>query len=152
MFICRTTKEGSLKSILYCYSDDDKPKRLSLRERMALKQQQEPKSVLKSPTRILDNPIKKYRQSREIEETVEIETTTRRRVIRFNDDGEEEVSIREKNLKNQTKEDVEREIARKSMTFEVSFCFFFRGIIAYDRIRPLDDACEIYYVVLPFII
>ena len=123
--------------LLHILSDDDsKPKRLSLRERMALQQkgvmggitspdEGRLKISAKAPPAISNSPLKKYRESREMAADDALEVGTRRRVVRVDENGNEEVTIRDRTTNNKDKDDVKRDIERKSRNFDVSFHFPF---------------------------
>ncbi|XP_066918288.1 calponin homology domain-containing protein DDB_G0272472-like isoform X3 [Clytia hemisphaerica] len=99
--------------------DDDKPKRLSLRERMALRGGDgEEETTIITTTTTTDTQLKKYRQSREVSEKEAIEKSTTRKVIRLDENGNEEVTVRERHLINTDEEQVKREVSRKSKNYE----------------------------------
>ena len=128
---------------IFFFSDDDsKPKRLSLRERMALQQ----KGVIgektspdeggikisaKTPPAVINNPLKKYRESREMAADDALEVGTRRRVIRVDENGNEEVSVRDRTINNKNKDEVKRDIERKSRNFDVSFILFYHYVFTF---------------------
>lgn len=103
------------------FDDDEKPKRLSLRERMAMRESSGGDCSTTSVTNIQttsDSALKKYRQSREVKEDEALETSTKRRVVRLDENGNEEVIVRDRNLINTNKEEIKREVERKTKNNE----------------------------------
>lgn len=79
----------------------------------------------KAPPAVNNNPLKKYRESREMAADDALEVGTRRRVVRVDENGNEEVSVRDRTINNKNKDEVKRDIERKSRNFDVSFFFIF---------------------------
>ena len=75
-------------------------------------------SPLKKPS--AENPLKKYRESRDKPRDDVIETKTRRRVVRMDENGNEEVTVRDRNLVNTNTEEVKRDVERTTRNFDVS--------------------------------
>ncbi|XP_057295009.1 repetitive organellar protein-like isoform X2 [Hydractinia symbiolongicarpus] len=95
------------------FFSEDVPVRLSLRERMALKEAAASNNSDVTPRdrKIKSDSIQQYRKSRDIED--EIEKTTRR-VVRITDDGKEEVKVRERKYQNGEKEQVVKRLSREN--------------------------------------
>ena len=81
-------------------------------------------TIITTTTTTTDTSLKKYRQSREVSEEEAIEKSTTRKVIRLDENGNEEVTVRERHLINTDEEQVKREASRKSKNFEVCAFFF----------------------------
>lgn len=104
---CNATKSRKL------WCSEDVPVRLSLRERMALKEAAVSNNSEVTPRerKIKSDNIQQYRKSRDVED--EVEKTTRR-VVRITDDGEEEVKVRERKYQNGEKEQVVKRLSREN--------------------------------------
>ena len=106
-----------------------------MRERMALRDggSDNTVSTAVSTTRT-ESSLRKYRQSRDINEDDAVEIHTKRRVIRLDENGNEEVTIRERNITNISKDDVKRNIERKTKNNEVSLKLYYENIYTNTRL------------------